>query len=1079
MKFRLTLAAVLFLFCTGGAFAQPVLSVSIHIPTMTVDQSTESYAPNPVPVTVTIYNTGTTASQALSARLSISPDLALDASEMGAVIKAPIPASVLPNDSAKVIWKLTHPVSFSMKNYRVYVWLVNTPSDSFQTQKLLVLPAMDRPDFKMTFVTLPPLNVRPDSLGYQGNPFPVSLRLVNQGGTTVDSVTVQAILPPDYILDPSTQAYTQNYGQPIPPPAVGNPRIEFAWTVRYVGATRMQRVDTLRFRASGKDRAGGTVQKDTLLLITVDGLSPRYSISFLDPGAMQLDTATIYSPRPYPLQLRIQNLSEQWIDLSGLTLTLQGEGTGTPDPLTFPLPMMLSGGHLDFQWLIDAERRSAPRQLAALVEVTDGDGRIEVSNHFVSIPGQPYALTVQDFLTPDTLALNAAGTAYLSNAIPMSFRFRNDTWYNSTITTSRVQSQGQGIIPPQLKDKTQALFLKPADVTPTLTDTFFVQGQIASRILSLQVIAISDRGDTAYASRQVFVPGLLPVIRLEQRGTDHIQADYRGGYVPNPMVQDYVLHNDGSIDVRVDSVVLRYPMDGLVAYEPLRQDYGRNLRPGDTLLTRWNLSVFARDSSRVVPMSATAYVSKQFTATNGNVIRIDALVPGLDAEVLGPDTLAYDASTFYNPNPFTKTLRIRNSGTGYLQLDSVALQFSDPLIAPLDPLPRMLGIVLKPDSVTEISWQLQAARHADATLVPLTFAVHHGGGKRSDIDASVFLPALVPGLEAEIFGDTQLMYDPVEVYRPNPISKTLRIRNSGTADLHVDSVVVSWSDAGLQSVEAARRDLSQTVPPATSLEEEWHFIAAPHPSSMFSVLQFTIYHSGGKAFPINTDVHIPGENFAFRIIDVEIPDRLAARSDGQGYESNPVVTKFTVENASWFKAALKTARIELTGDGVQMLSPQPRTDNILISALDRSVVLRDSFFVLPAAYDRTIQVTITIESDRGVGDSRQQDVFIPRITTSVAGDAPHAAGFRIHGIYPNPLHAGSSILHVDMESQAGALRLEIFDRLGRTVWSADDLHKQDGRQRLSVQLPNLENGLYLMRISGHGAQQSRPIIVLR
>ncbi|MBR9975102.1 MAG: hypothetical protein KFF77_05940, partial [Bacteroidetes bacterium] len=435
MKHRFLVPVLFVLLVAGGIvqprlLAQPSLSVSIHIPSIGIDQATESYVPSPLPVTVTIYNTGTVPSQSLSARISIPAELALDASEQDAMIKIPLPAVVQPNDSAKVQWLLVPPPSFTMTNYRVRVWLTHTAVDSFETQKLFILPAMDRPDFKMTFGPVPTLQVRTDSLGYEQNPFPVLMRLSNQGGTTVDSVVSRVILPPDYVLDPMSQNNPQNYPLPIPPPQAGNPRIELTWTIRYVGATRVPRVDTLRFRTTGRDIAGGLVQKDTMLLIGVNGLSPRFSIAFIDPGAMEYDTASFYRPQPYPLQLRITNQSEQWIDLVGLTLDLQGDGVATPDVLTHPIPLLLAGGHLDFTWNISAERRHAPRQLTAVVEVADNDGRLQSGTHAVAIPGRPYALTVQDYQAPDTLAVNAEGTAFLDQRIPLSFRLRNDTWYN-------------------------------------------------------------------------------------------------------------------------------------------------------------------------------------------------------------------------------------------------------------------------------------------------------------------------------------------------------------------------------------------------------------------------------------------------------------------------------------------------------------------------------------------------------------------------------------------------------------------------------------------------------------------------
>jgi hypothetical protein len=1079
MKFRMILAAVLFISCTGGAFAQPVLSVSIHIPKVTVDQATESYDPMPIPVTVTIYNTGNAASQTLSARIALTPDLALDGSEQGAVIKGTLPVTVQPNDSAKVEWKLTHPPSFSPINHRVRVWLKHTPVDSFETQKLFILPAMDRPDFGMTLVQLPRLLVRPDSLGYDQNPFQVFLRLTNQGGTTMDSVTTQLFLPQDYILDPSTQANPQVYGLPIPPPQAGNPRIEMTWNVRYVGATRQFRTDTLRLRATGKDRAGGLVQKDTTMLIEVDGLSPRYSISFLDAGVMQYDTAKIYSPQPYPLIVRIENPSEQWIDLGTLALSLQGEGIATQDALTHTLPLLLAGSHIDFQWHITAERRSQPRQFVAIVEVADAGGRLQSGTHTVSIPGQPYALTVQEFEPVDTLAVNTEGTAFLTDAIPLSFRFRNDAWYNSTVTASRVQSQGTDILPPPFRDKAHAFFLTPAEMSPAVLDTFRVQGQIDPRFVTFHVTAVSNREDTARASRSVYIPGLLPVARLTHRGPAHILPDYLGGYAPSPMAQEYVLSNDGSINFRVDSVVLRYPMDGVITPEPLRLDYGTTLPPGDSLSLRWNFALYPRDTIRIVPMHVTAYLSGRFDVDISNTVLIDPLVPGLAAQVSGPDSLAFDAATLYSPNPFTKTLRIRNSGTAELHLDSVALLFTDALITPLDPLIWSNGRVLKPDSVLALSWRLLAARHEEATTVPLTFAVHHSGGTRSDVPSSVFLPALVPGLDASIHGDVKLVYDPDNVYWPDPFTKTVRVRNSGTADLLLDSIVVSWTDPLVQSMEAVRRDLLQDIPPGAETEETWRFRTAAHASAGYVTLRFTLYHGGGKPLPLATDIHVPGEPFAFRITDMQLPDRIEPRSDGQGYEGNPVVTLFTIENDAWFSTSLRSARVELRGDGVQMLTPQPRSDVLLFNPGDRSSVLRDSFFVLPASLDRIVQVTVSVESDRGLIDSETMDMFVPRIGTNAAGDSPTALRFTLHGLYPNPLRAGvRQPLRIDVEGN-GSLRAEIYDRLGRFIWRDEDIDAPGARGSVALWIPPLSEGMYLLRIESGGMQTARPFVVLR
>lgn len=1077
MKFRLFLTAALLGICTASGFAQPSLSVSIHIPTITVDPAAEAYLPMPIPVMVTIYNTGSTASLPLSARISFTADLGLDATEQGAVIKTPTPAVVQPNDSVKVEWKLTHPISFAMKNYRVRVWLTYTAADSFETQKLFILPAMDAPDFKLTLTTIQSLHVRPDSLGYEQNPFPVMMRLANQGGTTVDSVVGQLILPPDYVLDPSSQANPIPYALPMPPPKVGNPRVDMNWTVRYVGATITARIDTLRFRATGKDPSGGLVRKDTMLLITVDGISPRYDITWLDPGAMQYDTATVYRPSPYPLKLRLTNLSEQWIDLETVAITLQGEGVTLSDPASRAIPMMLTGGHLDFTWNVTAVRRPAPRTLGVLAEVADADGRRHAASHTVNIPGQPFALTITEYVIPDTLAVNAEATAFVSDAIPLSYRMRNDSWYNGTVTASRVQSQGLGLLPPPYREHSHAMFLKPGDRSDVVADTFFVQAQLGPRVLSFQVTAANDRGDTAQAVRAVYVPGLRPVLRITRRGPDHIVPDMLGGYTPNPMGQEYTLSNDGNVEVRLDSLVLRAEMDGLSTPEPLRINFGTILRPGDSLLTRWNFLVERRGYARSVPMTVTAYVSGQYEVREEHLLSIDALAPAIEAVVAGPDTLVFDPGTLYAPNPFIKILRIRNSGTAELHLDSIALRFGDPLVTAIDPLEWKDGRTLKPDSSIELQWRLRAERHETATLLDLDFAIHHDGGNRTDIDAQVFIPALIPNLETEITGDARLVFDPDNVYWPNPFSKTLRLRNSGTAELILDSVVVSWTDLGLRSIEAARMDLRQVVGAGAGREFSWNFRAAPHASAGYVAIRFTIYHSGGQAYPVSSDIFIPGEPVAFLIIDAEVPDRIEPRNDGQGYEANPVVLRYALENRAWFASMLDTCRIDLTGDGVEQLSPQPRPGSLLFAAFDRSPVLRDSFFVLPASYDRTITITITATSTHGIRDARQFTMFVPHIATSGVEDGYPEASIRLLGVYPNPASSAAP-LHVEVV-QTGTMEMELHDALGRVVWKSSRFDAWTGRQTITLRPPRLDDGLYFLRVFDGSGQRVKPLLIHR
>ncbi len=1052
--------------------------MSIHLPDVQVNVAAESYEPNPLPVTATIYNTGNAASDSLMARISLVTGLALDSSEQSVMIKRPAPAVVPPGDSATVEWQIVVPPAFSMKNYRVYVWLKYGASDSLSTNYLFTVPAMTAPDLVMTPNGLPDLAVRPDSLGYQGNPFAVNFRFTNAGGTTADSVSVFLELPVDYELDPPTQDNPMVFPGLMKPQAAGGPRYYETWTVRYVGAARAQRTDTLRLHARAKDITGGLVTSSEELPINVAGMNPALDISFIDPGSLQFDSANIYTPQPYPLIVRLTNNSEQWTVLKDMDFTLLGVGVSTQDPLNRLLPALSPGSHLDLTWRIAVERRNFARQFVGRAAVRDFELYEKGDQRIVSVPGQPYALTVQDPNVPDSLSRNAAGSNLLTRTIPLSYRLLNETWYNNTVVYVKVQSMGQDIDGPPFREHQPMLALRPGEKSAALQDTFTVQPALKDRVVSFSVLAYTDLGDTAKAVYPVRIPGVMPVFSLTRRGPEALAYLPGGTYTPNPFSQEYTLRNEGHVAVRIDSIVLRYQMDGVTSAQPLRRDIGWMLQPGDSMLTRWDFSAYVRDTLRRLPMQVTAYMSGEYAASVGHVLEIPALFPVLTTSVSGPDTLSYDPITTYTPNPFTKTLLLRNTGTADLHLDSVTLEFSDALVTLESPRTWSDGHIIQPDSALSLSWTLSAGERDSEVQLPMDFRIHHSAGKTDVQQTTVYIPALRPGLDASILGNAQLVIDEEDIYRPDPFTKTVRIYNSGTADLFIDSMSVSFTDPGLQLIEEPSRVINATVSAGDELLEDWNFNAAPHASAGYVSINFIVYHSGGESLPLRGEIYIPGEPFAFSLADTNLPDRLFARPDGQGYEGNPVVLSYTAHNDAWFATTLSRVNVELEGNGVQMLTPQPWIPAVTLGAHQKTDVLKDSFFVFPAQIDRTIRVRISIEGSRGLGDSQEFLLFVPRIISTAAENVDAPADFAIQALYPNPVSSRlGGMLTFRIRSKA-AFQWDITDVLGRRVRRSTMEDEAPGSVLRNVTLDGLPQGSYLLRVQSGKKILTRSFLIL-
>lgn len=1058
--------------------SQPQLSLALDIPPVTVDASAEDYAPRPLPVTATIYNTGSSASASLTARIRLVDGLSLDSTEQSALIKTPAPAIVPAGDSAKVTWNIRIAPVFAMTNYRIYVWLKYGASDSLLQTALLTVPPMDPPDLQPLPTSVSALTLQPDSLGYQPNPFDVNVRFSNMGGTTADSVSLTLLLPPDYELDPSSQDNPFRWSQPFAPRAAGGPREYLTWKVRYTGATRAQRFDTLRLLARGKNRAGEWMSFSAELSLTVEGMVPVYDISFVNPGAMQLDTGTVYRPNPYRLTMRLTNDSEQWTQLSAAELELFGDGITTTDPLLHSLPSLAPQSYMEMTWELEAERRAAPRQVAAEVTVADAEGKLRKGVRVIAIPGQPYALTIQNFTAPDSLARNAGGTALLTRAVPLSFTVKNETWYNSRISSARVHAQGTGIEAPTQHTHAPNSLLHPGAVTQALRDTFYVEPALEERVIGFRIEAVSDRGDTARAMRSVRVSGVRPVLELTRSGADRLDYVPGTGYDPNPFAQVYTLRNLGSVAVRMDSIVLSFHDDGVATPQPLRRDIGWMLEPGDSLVARWDFAAAVRDTLRRLPFIARAYFAREHQVIAAHTLEIPALAPVIEAVVDGPDTLVYDPDSVYDPNPFTRTLRIRNGGTAPLLLDSIALRFDDPLVSLLTDASWTAGATVEPDSMIALDWTMQAASHDTEKDLALVFAVHHGGGKQQGITARVYIPALRPGLEVVVTGNQQLLLDEEDIYRPDPFTKTVRIENTGTADLQLDSLTVAFTDPLLHVQEGRVQPLLESLGAGLQREVAWHFRADPHASQGYVLIDFMLHHSGDETLLIRSKIFVPGEPFAFALTDVQMPDRLEARQDGQGYENNPVVLSYAVENSAWFSTVFTRAEMSLKGEGVQMLTQQPSIPGITLAARERSAVMRDSFFVLPAAFDRTIRVLLTVDGgNRGLSDRDTLSLFVPRITTTGAGDVPGAKRFGIEAMYPNPVHAGSAAwLHVQVRSVA-PFRWDIIDLLGRSVRGAYKAHPASG-EVMRIDVGGLRQGRYLLRVSGTDGIRIKGFVIL-
>jgi hypothetical protein len=101
-----------------------------------------------------------------------------------------------------------------------------------------------------------------------------------------------------------------------------------------------------------------------------------------------------------------------------------------------------------------------------------------------------------------------------------------------------------------------------------------------------------------------------------------------------------------------------------------------------------------------------------------------------------------------------------------------------------------------------------------------------------------------------------------------------------------------------------------------------------------------------------------------------------------------------------------------------------------------------------------------------------------RVAMPVAAEEPAQAGvFGLRSLYPNPTTVQTTVV-LDVPT-AQAVRVAVFDLLGREVAVLHDGPLAAGSHRLALDATRLPAGLYLVRAMGAGHRATRKLMVTR
>jgi hypothetical protein len=81
-------------------------------------------------------------------------------------------------------------------------------------------------------------------------------------------------------------------------------------------------------------------------------------------------------------------------------------------------------------------------------------------------------------------------------------------------------------------------------------------------------------------------------------------------------------------------------------------------------------------------------------------------------------------------------------------------------------------------------------------------------------------------------------------------------------------------------------------------------------------------------------------------------------------------------------------------------------------------------------------------------------------------------------IYPNPIRENAMQVVVNLEKQT-PLQIEILTIWGASIWKSQQNAQGIGNQLLHLNLPNLMQGTYFLKITSNGKMESKKFVVVK
>jgi hypothetical protein len=364
------------------------LKLGVRLPVVRYDVMLRRYSPLPIPIDVTVSNTGFRRSDTVAVPLEI-PEYLSFTGKPGATVDTirMVPAVLEAGQEATARVFLQTALSGSPRRAALYATLTNENSARVDDTVYLPIPPASYPAFL-------PLCTYPDSLKYNAvaeavtpNVFPVRARFVNTGTAAAVNAEAALILPPRFRLLSPLDSVQRLLPAIIHP---GDTTNEREWMVRYSGVERSSSLFQFGWKIRGRHEAG-----DSLSLMefgcghgAIEGLPPVFSCTLVSPDTVILQPGTTGTrSTDLPITCLVANISRReqtmhaiqflihprvvsggWQYEQDLWLDDPAEGERQPDTAIAPGDTAVFTSHLRIDY------RTLRQSTTLATAVVDGEG---------------------------------------------------------------------------------------------------------------------------------------------------------------------------------------------------------------------------------------------------------------------------------------------------------------------------------------------------------------------------------------------------------------------------------------------------------------------------------------------------------------------------------------------------------------------------------------------------------------------------------------------------------------------------------------------------------------------------------